>query len=147
MLVHDVDADGDADIVWGLGHNYGLYWLQQGKSEDKRTWQKYLIDDSWSQPHFMLLTDLDNDGSAELVTGKRYHAHNGHDPGGNDPLCVYYYKFDRGEHKWNRRLIHSGGRVGFGINTAAADMDSDGDVDIVTPGKSGLYLFENLLKK
>ena len=24
-------------------------------------------------------------------------------------------------------------------------MDQDGDIDIVAPGKSGLYLFENLL--
>ena len=32
------------------------------------------------------------------------------------------------------------------INTDAADMDGDGDIDVVAPGKSGLYLFENLIK-
>ena len=26
----------------------------------------------------------------------------------------------------------------------AIDIDSDGDLDLVCPGKSGLYLFENL---
>ena len=26
----------------------------------------------------------------------------------------------------------------------AIDIDRDGDVDLVCPGKSGLYLFENL---
>jgi len=26
-------------------------------------------------------------------------------------------------------------------------MDKDGDIDIVAPGKSGLYMFENLLVK
>jgi len=26
------------------------------------------------------------------------------------------------------------------------DIDADGDLDVVAPGKSGLYLFENLLK-
>jgi hypothetical protein len=25
-------------------------------------------------------------------------------------------------------------------------MDGDGDIDVVAPGKSGLYLFENQLK-
>jgi hypothetical protein len=27
-----------------------------------------------------------------------------------------------------------------------ADLDGDGDLDFVTPGKSGLYLFENKTK-
>ena len=146
ILAHDVDADGDADIIWGMGHNYGLYWLEQDTSGGSRSWQKHLIDDSWSQPHFLILADLDNDGSDELITGKRFHAHNGNDPGGNDPTCVYYYKFDRNERQWQRNLIHEGGDVGFGISTAALDIDADGDIDIVAPGKSGLFLLENLLK-
>jgi len=146
ILVHDVDQDGDADIIWGLGHNYELSWMEQTWSDGKRSWQKHIIDKSWSQPHFMLLADLDNDGNQELVTGKRYYAHNGRDPGDNDPLRVYYYKFDPNERKWRRYTIHEGGRVGFGINTCAIDIDGDGDIDIVAPGKSGLYLFENLLK-
>jgi HEAT repeat protein len=146
ILVHDVDADGDADIIWGLGHNYGLFWLEQKVANGQRAWEKHPIDDSWSQPHFMLMADLDNDGRDELVTGKRYHAHNGHDPGGNDPRCVYYYSFDTAGAQWTRHTMHEGGAVGFGINTAAADMDGDGDLDVVAPGKSGLYLFENVIK-
>jgi hypothetical protein len=30
---------------------------------------------------------------------------------------------------------------------AVRDMDNDGDIDIVAPGKSGLYWFENLRTK
>ena len=36
------------------------------------------------------------------------------------------------------------GSAGTGLQVAAVDMDSDGDIDLVCPGKSGLYLFENL---
>ncbi|MCX5646798.1 MAG: HEAT repeat domain-containing protein [Phycisphaerae bacterium] len=146
ILVHDVDADGDSDIIWGLGHDYGMYWLEQKNVDGHRTWEKHLIDKSWSQPHFMVMADLDNDGKAELVAGKRYYAHNGHDPGENDPECAYYYKFDAATKNWTRHTIHEGGRVGFGINTAVVDIDGDGDLDVVAPGKSGLYLLENLTK-
>ncbi len=146
ILVHDVENDGDSDIIWGLGHNYGLFWLEQTAEGGRRAWQKHPIDDSWSQPHFMLMADLDNDGKDELVTGKRYHAHNGKDPGGNDPRCVYYYDFDAAAKKWTRHTMHEGGQVAFGINTAAVDIDGDGDIDVVAPGKSGLYLFENVIK-
>jgi hypothetical protein len=129
-----------------LAHDYGVFWLEQKQDAGARSWTKHLIDDSWSQPHFLLLADLDGDDQDELVTGKRYHAHNGNDPGGNDPVCVYYYDFDRATGKWTRHTMHEGGRVGFGINTGAADMDGDGDIDVVAPGKSGVYLFENLLR-
>lgn len=147
ILVHDVDGDGNPDILWGLGHNYGVFWLQQTRDADgNRSWTKHLIDDSWSQPHFMLLADLTGDRRLELVTGKRHRAHNGNDPGGNDPVCVYYYSFDRSSGQRTRHTLHEGGRVGFGINTDAVDIDGDGDIDVVAPGKSGLYLFENLIK-
>lgn len=146
ILVHDAEGDGDSDIIWGLGHNYGLFWLEQKSADGKRTWEKHLIDDSWSQPHFMLMADLDNDAKDELVTGKRYYAHNGNDPGENDPRCVYWYKFDAGAKKWARHVLQEGGTVGLGINTMTVDIDADGDLDVVAPGKSGLYLFENQLK-
>ncbi len=60
-------------------------------------------------------------------------------------MCVYWYDFDATQKQWHRHVISEGGSVGFGINTDARDMDQDGDIDIVAPGKSGLYLFENLL--
>jgi hypothetical protein len=93
-----------------------------------------------------VFVDIDNDGVKELITGKRFRAHNGHDPGGNDPKCVYYYKFDKASKKFDRTTISEGDTVGFGINTMVADIDGDSDLDVLCPGKSGLYLMENLIK-
>ena len=36
------------------------------------------------------------------------------------------------------------GTAGTGLQLTAVDIDQDGDLDLVCPGKSGLYLFENL---
>jgi hypothetical protein len=36
--------------------------------------------------------------------------------------------------------------MGGGMQTDARDMDNDGDVDIVSGGKAGLFLAENLTK-
>ncbi len=147
MLVSDVDRDGDADLIYGLGHNYGLFWMEQAKGPDgKRSWTTHEIDKSWSQPHFLLLADLNKDGQQELVTGKRYRAHNGRDPGETDPRVIYYYRFDPASKNWSKYPVSQpGGPAAFGISTVAADIDKDGDIDILAPGKSGLYHFINEL--
>ncbi len=147
ILVYDVNGDHYPDLVWGNAHDYGLQWLEQVPVGEKVRWEKHSIDSTWSQPHFLLLADLDGDGTDEVVTGKRYHAHNGNDPGEDHPLCIYAYQYEPTTHLWKRHAIHEGGRVGFGISTMAGDIDKDGDIDLLAPGKSGLYLLENQLRK
>jgi len=93
MIAHDVNEDGLTDVIYGHGHSYGLYWLEQRKdSSGKRAWTKHVIDESYSQIHNTKLVDLDGDGRPELLAGKRYRGHNERDPGSFDPLAIYYYK-------------------------------------------------------
>jgi hypothetical protein len=145
VAVCDFNGDGLADIFYGMGHNYGVYWLEQGKDADgKRTWTTHEIDKSWSQAHAIILADLDGDGKPEAVTGKRYYAHNGHDPGANDPRIVCYYMWSPEKKGFKKHVIDEGTTAAFGLYQTVTDMDGDGDLDIVAPGKSGLYVFENL---
>ncbi len=129
--VYDVDGDGLNDIVFGSGHSYGLYWLRNlggGK------WEQLPIDLSASQFHTLVLV------GDKVFTGKRYLAHD-HDPGAEEPLGLYYYQFDRKKKSWQKFVIDSGTKVGTGLQIVVQDINRDGRLDIIAPGKSGLYLF------
>lgn len=146
ILVYDVNGDGMNDLIVGQAHDYGLAWYEQNRDANgARMWIKHVIDDAWSQVHDIQLHDIDNDGNLELVTGKRYRAHNENDPGAFDPLGVYYYKMEKGA--FRRVTIDYGPpdrASGAGIYFWVCDIDNNGWKDIVAPGKEGLYLFRNL---
>ena len=145
IIVADVNRDGLADIIVGQSHAYGLDWWEQALDcAGNRTWTKHAIDPWNSQYHDMMWVDIDGDGECELLTGKRYRAHPRADPGDFDDLGIYYFK-------WNgecfvKQIIDWGPErvgTGCGIHFAVADLRGTGRLDIIAPGKDGLYVFYN----
>ena len=146
IIVADVNKDGLNDLIVGQAHGYGLDWYEQ-KKETKTTksnWIKHAIDPFNSQYHTMHWTDLDGDGQEELITGKRYRAHNGRDPGGHDPVGIYYFKWT-GE-GFSKQIIDFGpfgeGK-GIGVYFSVSDLTGSGKKDIIVAGKDGLYIYYN----
>jgi hypothetical protein len=140
------------DLIYGQGHGYGLYWLEQTGTPDGRKWVRHAIDESFSQSHALALVDIDGDGVPELITGKRYRGHSGGDPGSYDPIVVYAYKLPSKEQfvegksdpVFTRFSLSVNGTASAGTQFVAADFDHDGDIDIASAGKLGVHILENL---
>ena len=146
ILVVDFNGDGLAELIVGQAHDYGLdYYTQSVNKDGARVWTKHPIDPWFSQYHDMQWVDIDGDGECELVTGNRYRAHCGNEAGEADVAGLYYFKWN-GE-SFTKCVIDYGkvpGASGTGIFFSVADLDGNGRLDIVAPGKEGLFLFRNL---
>jgi hypothetical protein len=171
ILGYDVNHDGRMDLIYGQGHGYGLYWLEQTGPRDHPQWIRHTIDESFSQSHALALVDLNGDGTPELVTGKRYRGHSGGDPGSYDPVVVYAYRLPgaaelaaakahagrdeaagqsmmisdpAADPAFERIALSVNGTASIGTQIVFGDFDHDGDLDLATAGKLGVHLFENL---
>ncbi len=146
IVVADVDNDGIVEVVSGYAHDYGLYyWKPEGGDVYGDRWHRVAVDPYCSQYHDVQWHDIDGDGRGEIVTGKRYMAHDGgRDPGSYDPVGLYSFKWS-GE-GLVKEVIDFGEpdcASGCGIQFAVADLEGMGALSIVAPGKEGLYVFRN----
>lgn len=146
ILVADINEDDVPEIVVGQAHGYGLDYYTQSRASScaERVWTKHPIDPFFSQYHTLEWVDIDGDGRNELVTGNRYRAHCGTEAGETDIVGLYYFKWN-GE-SFTKNVIDHGSvpfHSGTGIFFTVIDIDGDGRLDIIAPGKEGLYLFKN----
>ena len=141
MIVTDLNNDGRSDLIAGNGHGYGLNWWEQ-TAEGK--WKRHIIDGHNSQYHTMEWIDITGDNVPELLTGKRYRAHNDNDPGSFDDYGLYYFQWD-GE-TFSKQVARYGAlehTKGTGNYFTVTDLNGDKRPDWVVAGKDGLCIFFN----
>lgn len=141
MYGMDLNKDGLADVISSSAHKYGIWWHEQQKNaEGNIGFKHHLIDSSFSQSHSLLLTDINGDGHPDLITGKRYFAHNGGDPGAHDPAFLYWFEYKPGKTpQWVKHEVDN--NSGSGLNLVVEDINDDKLPDIIVSNKKGVYVF------
>jgi hypothetical protein len=133
----DVKGDGRQELVSASAHRYGIWWHEHTDTG----WEHHLIFDKVSQTHALALADVNGDGYPDLVTGKRYYAHNGEDPGAHEPADLYWFEFKPGaQPEWIPHLIDDDS--GVGLQVLVQDLNGDGLKDIIVSNKKGVFFFE-----
>ena len=156
MFVYDVNGDGRNDIITSLdAHGWGLAWFENISENGGITFKKHVImgDRSeeakygvaFSQPHALVLADIDGDGLLDIVVGKRLWAHG---PQGdiepNEKPLLYWFKLTRdgqGGATFTPHLVDD--QSGVGVQLTVADLNGDGRPDILTVSKLGAFAFIN----
>jgi hypothetical protein len=142
IYLQDFDADGDLDILTSSAHDYGTWW-HEVKNLTTGEVETHEIQRSLSQTHSLQQVDVNGDGQQDFITGKRFMAHNGKDPGEFEKALLVWYEFKpTPSPTWVEHVIDEDS--GAGIQFFVEDMNKDKKSDLVLSNKKGVFLFEKL---
>lgn len=164
MVVYDVNGDRLNDVVAGLNaHGFGLAWFEQKRdAAGQITFVRHMIIDDFStknvggvtisEMHGSAMADIDGDGVADFVTGKRLFSHQDSwvDPDPHGDAVLYWFRTVRnskapGGAEFVPELIHN--KSGVGSQFTVGDLNKDGAIDIVTSTNRGTFIFWGTRKR
>lgn len=152
MFAYDFDGDGDQDVITAdVAHGWGFLWHENLGTESFKqhvimgeTPEENAYGIAFSQLHALALVDMDADGIKDLVTGKRFWAHMGKDPGGKQPPVLYWFKTVRQKGGGVSFIpYYIGSKTGVGTQVVVDDYDMDGLPDIAVANKKGIAVYRH----
>ncbi|MCP4698270.1 MAG: hypothetical protein GY862_15660 [Gammaproteobacteria bacterium] len=138
-IVTDLDGDGDVDVLVRLDGGTLKYFKNIGTPQVAGFEEQSGADNPWGGVHggkygAPALADLDADGDLDLVVGNRYDASRYFENTGSAIRPVYIERIGA-DNPWDW--------VDEGNYSALADLDADGDLDLLMKSRSILRYFEN----
>jgi hypothetical protein len=136
---------GDRSVIGTVepwhGHQIVVYTPPEKKGD---LWTRHMIDEQLKWGHAVSFADLDGDGSEELIIGVRDNLSM---KAGEKFGVRVYQADDKSGAKWTRTFVDEGGVAVEDL--AVADLDGDGDIDIVAVGRAtkNVRIYWNQTKK
>ena len=123
LIAHDMDQDGDLDIVATdrKGKSNGALWLENPgpKRVSEGRWKEHRIGGvNKYEAMFMTIADLDQDGREDVLVPEL------------SGLLLYYRRTQAVPPQWETHQLRMPPNTGLGKAVAVGDIDLDGKMDI-----------------
>jgi hypothetical protein len=129
----DIDGDGDMDAV---SANFSLLSWWENLDGKGTTWTEHIVDDYFKDVNGVYSEDVDGDGDMDII-GAAYGS------GISDEMS-WWENVDGSGASWVQHVVDGDFASAYSVD--AADMDEDGDIDIIgaSEWESEISWWENL---